>query len=237
MSVFLERNIEWIFHTTPLHYIPSVMHESMLRSKPSLKSVGFTDSHFRSMSKKQDVERGFGNYVHLTTNPYPPILNAKLSGGFPHCSIKIPTTSVDDEELDFCRYNVAMSRYLNRPGGTPLKESDSNGRFYDGKQIPVARLKADKRAMLSAHFPNKTIEILKSGQLHLDESAKVVAYSQADAELIERIKEKKNCPWEVLIDDLKYQPDPEHWCEVNSYVETVLENPDWRGNELEFDRL
>jgi hypothetical protein len=189
------------------------------------------------MSKKQDVERGFGNYVHLTTNPYPPILNAKLSGGFPHCSIKIPATSVDEDALDFCRYNVAMSRYLNRPGGTPLKESDSNGRFYDGKQIPVARLKDDKRAMLSAHFPSKTIEILKSGQLHLDNGAKVVAYNQADAELIERIKAKKNCHWEVLIDDLKYQPDPTHWHEVNNYVETVLENPDWRGDELEFDRL
>jgi hypothetical protein len=53
-------------HYAPLHYLPFIGRTRFLKSKPALHAAGFPNHHFRSKSKRSDVERGFRNYAFLT---------------------------------------------------------------------------------------------------------------------------------------------------------------------------
>jgi hypothetical protein len=94
MGVLAAEGIETVHHYAPLHYLPFIARSEAILSKPSLKKNGFGSTHLRSMSKKQDVARGFGDYAHLTLDPEPQILKAKLAAGFPHLAINVPVTTL-----------------------------------------------------------------------------------------------------------------------------------------------
>src|SRR5688572_22783291 len=112
MGVLAKQGVERIHHYTPLHYVPFIATSRAILSKPSLKQAGFDQKHYRSMSHKHDVARGFGEYAHLTLDAEPRILKAKLSAGFPHIAISVPVTAVDPHPFSLCRFNVAMTRKL-----------------------------------------------------------------------------------------------------------------------------
>src|ERR1700754_384545 len=139
MGILQNAGVTNAYHFTPLHYLPFIAQSASLKSKPSLAADGFAATHLRSMSNAQDVTRGFGAYTHLTTDASPRILKAKLAAGFPHVGVSVPVPHVDNVEYSLCRFNVAMTRYLRKGSKKGFPESPTNGRYYKGHQIPIAR--------------------------------------------------------------------------------------------------
>lgn len=240
MGVLQDCGVTTVHHYAPLHYLPFIARSRSLMCKPSLAAAGFGPSHLRSMSKDHDVSRGFISYAHLTLDEQPRILKAKLAAGFPHIAFGIPVGAVEASPYSLCRFNVAMTRYLRRDGQPGFEESPTNGRYYDGHQIPIARDDADKAAMLNEHLPAGTmIEVLVHGDLPLPDDATVVTYSQEDTDLAKAVLKSIGAPWGV---ELEAAPGPyplskEYAESVSSFVDQALADPAWRGNGLEFDRV
>lgn len=240
MKLFADHGIEFVPHFAPLHYLTFITREGSLKSKPKLAADGFLSSHFRSKSKKQDFSRGFGRYAFLTLSQNPKILIAKLKGGFPHIAINVPVSAFQEIDFDLCRYNVAMSRRkpTSPQGGFP--ESDTNGRYYDGKTLPIARTASDKQCLLGKHYPAGTmIEILVRDQLQLPEDTTVTCYAPEDLVIVQRVLEALRVSWQVQFSAPPgaYTRNPQHVQAVEEFVDHALDDPSWRGNGIEFDNV
>lgn len=240
MGVLADQQVETVHHYAPLHYLVFIARSRALLSKPSLKKNGFAPSHMRSMSRGQDVARGFGDYAHLTLDDEPRILKAKLAAGFPHFAIGVPVAAVEAASFSLCRFNVAMTRKLKRDGKRGFPESASNGRYFPGHQIPIARSDADKAVMLQTHLTAGTmIEVLVHGDLTLPNNAALTCYAKQDLEIAKSVLESLQCPWTIALADPPgpYPRDAKHAQSVTDFIKQALADTKWRGNGLEFDRL
>ena len=240
MGALSANAIETVQHYAPLHYLPFIARSRAILSKPSLDAAGFKSSHLRSMSRGQDVTRGFGSYAHMTLDRQPRILIAKLGAGFPHLALGVPVASVEAGMVSLCRFNVAMTRYLKRGKKRGAPESNTNGRYYLGHQIPIARTEQDKAAMLAKHLPFGTmIEVLIHGDLALPNDTTVTCYSEDDAKIARAVLSQIQCPWKVEISEPPgdYPRSKAHGKSVDDFIAQAMADPDWRGNGLEFDRL
>ena len=155
--MLVEFGISFVPHYTPLHYLPFIARSQAIKSKPALRADGFEEIHFRSKSAHHDETRGFGEFAFLTLDTGPRIVKAKLYGGFPHIEISVPAAAIDDVEFALCRYNIAMTRVLKRNDLPGRPESDTNGRYYDDNQIPIAKTEDDKLALLNKHYGTNMI--------------------------------------------------------------------------------
>lgn len=239
MAVFAEHHIDRVNHYTPLHYLPFIARSRSLLCKPSLAALGFGNSHLRSKSRAHDTARGFGEYAFLTLEQNPRIVRAKLAAGFPHIGISVPAEAIDCTTYSLCRFNVAMTRYLRRHDSLGFPESATNGRYYGDQQIPVARTVADKRAMLKKHYPKTMIEVLIHGDLPLPDTTNVICYSPIDAGIAASVLRHLNAPWEITLSTPPgdYPRRADHGDAVQQFIESALDDPAWRGNGLEFDRV
>lgn len=240
MGALTANGVNAVQHYTPLHYLPFIARSRAILSKPSLNAAGFKSTHLRSMSRGQDVARGFGSYAHMTLDRQPRILKAKLGAGFPHFALSVPVASIEAVSFSLCRFNVAMTRYLRRGKKRGAPESDTNGRYYPGHQIPIARTQGDKMVMLAKHLPLGTmIEVLIHGDLTLPDDATAICYSEEDARIARDILKQIECPWKVELSDPPgdYPRSPAHSKSVDDFITQAMKDPNWRGNGLEFDRL
>lgn len=239
MGILEDFNIRAVRHYTPLHYFPYIARSLSLKCKPLLQTSCFSSDHFRSKSQKQDIARGFEPYIHLCIKPYPEILNAKLSAGFPHIGISIPANHIEEIGFSLCRFNVAMTRCLRRHGKSGFPECVDNGRYYDNLQIPIAKGDDDKRAMLRAHLSKSTIEVLIYKSLILPPETEIEVFSPYDFDVVAEICTKVEVPWrtELVSPSGRYPHNTKHREDVNTFIELSLSDPSWRGNGLEFDRL
>ncbi len=196
MGVLIKAGVTNVFHYAPLHYLPFIVRARALLSKPSLAAAGFPTRHLRSKSRDLDVERGFGCYSHLTLHPDPNILQAKLGAGFPHIKLVIPVAVVESCPYSLCRFNVAMTRKLRREGKPGHLESETNGRYYPGHQIPIARTAEDQSAMLKAHISTGTmIEVLVQGDLPLTGFTTVISFSADDQRIVDGVLAALRATW------------------------------------------
>jgi hypothetical protein len=239
MGVLKDAGVDVVHHYTPLHYLPFIGRDRALLCKPSLQARGFAVTHLRSKSRTHDVARGFGQYAFLTLEQEPQILMAKLQGGFPHIGIAVPADAVEATTFDLCRYNVAMTRYLRRGGSPGFPASESNGRYYGDQQIPVARTLSDQRALLKRHLNKDMIEVLIHGDLPLPEQTRIQVYSSPDQVLAHSVLDALDVPWEVDFLDPPgpYDRKAQYAEKVDAFIENALDDPDWQGNGLEFDRV
>ena len=239
MGVLKRVGVLRVNHYAPLHYLPFIARSRALLSKPSLAANKFGRTHLRSMSSKQDVERGFGRYSFLTLDRSPRILKAKLAAGFPHVAISAVVDDVERTKFSLCRFNVAMTRYLRRNGKPGSPELSTNGRYYDDHLIPIARTDADKAALLGAHLNRTMIEVLIDGDLSLSDETQIICYSTADAEIARHVLRTLKCPWEIHTQSPPglYGRKPGYVKSISEFVDQALADPKWRGNGLEFDRL
>jgi hypothetical protein len=192
------------------------------------------------MSHGLDEARGFGGYSHLTIDPRPRILRAKLAAGFPHIAINIPTSEIDVVPFSLCRFNVAMTRQLRRDGKAGFPESETNGRYYKGHQIPIARTDADKSAMLGKYLKENTmIEVLVHGDFDLSDETSITCFSDEDATIARQALRSVGRNWKVRVEEPPgpYPRDRAHVAAVTSFIQQAENDPSWRGNGLEFDRL
>lgn len=210
LNTLVANDIELIFHIAPLHYLPFIARSRSLKSKTTLRDEGFGEAHFRSKSKKLDVHRGFGDYIHLSTVDRPPILDAKLSGGFPHICLSVPTTSLNGIDFDLCRYNVAMCRQLRRDGKPGFTEGPANGWYYDDNQIPIARTEREQGQLIRSRN-GEMLEVLVKPPLALPNNTQVSVFDGRDHEVALEILERLNIPWTVsLANDSNYTALPEY---------------------------
>ena len=237
MNTLVTNDIDSIFHIAPLHYLTFIARSKSLKSKETLRHEGFKETHFRSKSKHLDAKRGFGDYVHLSTVDHPPILVAKLAGGFPHISLSIPATSLDGIEFDLCRYNVAMSRQLRRDGKPGFAEGPANGWYYDHYQIPIARTEIEQRQLIQSRN-GEMLEVLVKPPVVLPGNTQVSVFSGSDREVVLNVLQRLNLPWNVVLSNApNYTPRPEYFGACEHFIKASLEDENWRGNGLEFDRV
>ena len=158
-----------MFHVAPLHYLPFIARSCSLLAQSKLRALGYMGSHFRSTSHLRDVARGFGDRVFLALTSATPLLRAKLEKGFPHIRFDIPVSALESVEFDLCRFDVAKNRSnLRRGSSLARSEVQSDGRYYEGKRLPVARRPAEKKAMLEKHHPESIEVQVKDGLLLSD---------------------------------------------------------------------
>lgn len=239
MGVLIDRGVQVVYHYTPLHYLVFIGRDQRLRCKPSLKDAGFNGAHLRSKSNRQDVERGFGAYAFLTIEQEPRITKAKLKAGFPHVGIGVPAQAVEATTFDLTRFNVAMTRRLRRDQSEGWPESNGNGKYYDHHQMPVARTEDEKRALLAAHLNRNMIEVLVHGDVLLLSDTSVLTYSGRDRDAARLILSQLGVSWAVSLapPSDRYDPNPNYVTKVDEFVEKALNDPSWRGNGLEFDKV
>lgn len=237
MNTLVSHGIDFVYHIAPLHYLPFIARSRSLKSKVALRLEGFAETHFRSKSKHLDAQRGFGDYIHLSTVGRPPILEAKLSGGFPHICLSVPATALNGVDFDLCRYNVAMSRQLRREGRTGFAEGPSNGWYYDQHQIPIARTELEQGQLIQSRN-GAMLEVLVKPPVPLPDSTKVTVFDGHDRACAMKILTQLKSPWDVsLANAPNYQAQPEHSAACKMFIEISLEDESWRGNGLEFDQV
>lgn len=240
MRLFSDLEINFVQHFAPLHYLVFIARAESLKSKKALTFDGFADSHFRSKSKQHDVARGFGEYAFLTLSKSPRFVIAKLAGGFPHIAINVPVHAFQDVSFDLCRYNVAMARRKPTSPQGGFSESSTNGRYYDGKALPIARNTSDKESLLGKHYPLGTmIEVLVHRQILLPKNTEITCYSLDDLRIAQRILGALGSPWQAHfgVPPGVYNRNPRHVHAVEEFVELAIDDPSWRGDGLEFDRV
>lgn len=240
MNVLEQLGVEYVYHYSPLHYLPFIGRAGALFSKPALAASGFGPTHLRSKSSRSDIARGFGDCGFLTLDPSARILNAKLAAGFPHIAFEIPSAALTGASYCLSRYNIAMTRYLRRGQTSGFPESSSNGRYYKSQQVPVAKTESDKKSMLAFHLPKGTmIEILIYGNLPLPDNTKIICYAERDAHLANTILQSLNVDWQVKIKKplVLYKEHKVYMDAVLAFIDQAISDPYWRGNGLEFDRV
>ncbi len=240
MGILSQYGYDVLNHYTPLHYLPFIARQGALLSKPVLRKQGFAETHFRSKSRALDEARGFGEYAHLTLHQEPPILRAKLTGGFPHVQVQIPESALDGVSFDLCRFNVAMTRKLRRGTSEGHLASPENGRYIGNRQIPIARADRDKSTMLvKAALDKGMIEVLVPGSLELPDETRIHCYSAADAVAAAAILKRIQRPWHVT---LHGQPDtytrkPRFAAQVEAFIQHSMRDENWKGDGLEYDKV
>jgi hypothetical protein len=230
------RGINNAFHYAPLHYLVFIARAGALCSKRTLRQRGYDVTHFRRTSREHDEARGFPNYVHLSLKAMPPILRAKLKAGFPHFEIKIPTAEIEKHEFHLSRFNIAKCRYLRRGAKQGPLESLRNGRYYGDMQLPIGATDEERGAILDANYPKTMVEILIPDQLALPPTASFVLFSEAEYELAATLLEpfESSCQF-TLLKDPGYVAKPGHLHAVTKFLNCAAQNPEWKGDGLDFD--
>lgn len=239
MTGIMESNgVIQVYHISPIHYLPFILRSGCLFTKKTLDQQ-FSMSHFRSMSDRHDRSRGFNDCAFLTTTAFPPILNAKLSKGFPHIRYEIPSSYIEEIEYSLCRFNIAMTRYLRRNSKPGFSESETNGRYYGQQQIPVARSDQDKSSMLSHHMPKKTmIEVIIHEDLILPSETVITCFSIDDYRRVSTMVRMFDAKWEVVSENYSgYVSNEQYEIAIDEYLAIAIGDPNWKGNGLEFDRV
>jgi len=227
-----------VYHYTPLHYLPFIARQGALLSKTQLSLLGFADTHFRRTSRLQDEQRGFASYVHLTLDAHPPLLQAKLAGGFPHFEVAVPAAHFDDTEYALCRFNIAKARYFRGAKQEP-PESDANGRYYDGMRLPTARTPMEREGLLRHNLGRNMIEVLVPEQVPLPSGTTFRFFHDEDFHRAMQVLRNLRVSAYGLERDaqLTYQPAPHHRASTEDALARAVANEAWRGSGLDFDRV
>lgn len=236
--LFAARGIGSVFHYAPLHYLLFITRAGALFSKLELAQRGYEVGHFRRTSRRQDELRGFAEYVHLTLNALPPILRAKLTAGFPHFEVGIPAEAIAASEVHLCRYNIAKCRYLRRDGKSGPEASSANGRYYNGKELPIAVTRGDCATLLDAHYPGTMIEVLIPNRLDLPSGTTLLFFREEDLELARDLLAAAGLAWDCALSDKHHYTAKESYAVlVREFLKRSLRDGTWKGNALEFDSV
>jgi hypothetical protein len=71
----------FLYHVTPLHYLPHILRDGALYAQSVLASQGIAP---RMTAKRRDRMLGLADYVHFSLRPHTPLLSDKLAKGYPH---------------------------------------------------------------------------------------------------------------------------------------------------------
>lgn len=236
-TVLASGGVTTVYHYAPLHYLPFIVRRSALLSKGLLSRAGFSDRHFRSTSKRQDIKRGFASFVHLTLDAHPPILVAKLAKGFPHFEIAIPVHDVEQREYLLCRFNIAKARYFRGALKAP-EESPANGKYRDDLALPVARTEQERADLFRLNFGRNMIEVLIPHEISLGSATALRFFHSEDLAIARQVTDTLAVAYRLELDGrVKYTPSSTYKAAVRAGIARALEDETWLGDGLEFDRI
>jgi hypothetical protein len=226
------------YHYAPMHYLAFIARAKVLLSKSELRNAGFQDAHFRSTSKKQDEERGFARYVHLTLDAHPAILRAKLQRGFPHFEVAVAASTFEGIDYLLCRFNIAKARYFKGAKAQP-SESPKNGRYIGDLRLPVAATPEQREVLLKLNYGINMIELLVPERLNLESGVVFRFFHVDDLECAKKaLGELGISAFQVKLDEsFNYERDPQYAELVRKALSLSISDPAWRGNGIEFDRV
>lgn len=214
------------FHATPVHYLPFISRSGELCSKSILRSQGFPEYHFRSTSRRTDERRGFANVVHTALVPNPDLLRSKLVRGLPHIILRVPVEDREENQFLLCRYNIARTRQFTRPT-----------QMHEPYRLPVAVTVEEKQTVLN-EWESDRIEALFLSMLRLPQSTQVLTFSERDQAFCKRLLEVCSVRWDVTLVEqpCSYEVSDERWKSTEQFALRALQDPQWKGCDLEFDR-
>ena len=237
LNTLIANGIESIFHVAPLHYLPYIARSQSLKSKATLLREGFSETHFRRTSRRQDTQRGFGEYIHLSTDSCPPILKLKLLRGFPHIVLVVPATALNNLAFDLCRYNVAKTRQLRRDGKPGYDEGPANGWYHDRCQIPIARYEEEQNQLIQSRC-GEMLEVLCKPEIALPNDTRVFVFDKDDCDTARMILAELNVSWAVSrLSKPDYQVHTQYSVKCRRFIECLLKDENWKGNGLDFDPM
>ena len=92
----------YLYHATPLHYLPHILKSGALYAKSVLAGQGIKP---RISAVRRDKMLGLADWVHLSTRSDTPLLRDKLARGYPHALL------VFDREAVLSLPEVALLPY------------------------------------------------------------------------------------------------------------------------------
>lgn len=81
----------YLYHVTPLHYLPHILQSGAVYAKSILAARGIAP---RSSAVRRDRMLGLADWVHLSLFPNTPLLRDKLAKGYPHALLVFDRESV-----------------------------------------------------------------------------------------------------------------------------------------------
>lgn len=81
----------YLYHATPLHYLPHILQSGALYAKSITAGQGITP---RRSAVRRDKMLGLTDWVHLSTRPDTPLLKDKLARGYPHVLLEFDRDAV-----------------------------------------------------------------------------------------------------------------------------------------------
>ncbi len=72
----------WLYHVTPLHYLPHILLDGALYAQTVLAGRGGIAP--RASARRRDRMLGLADYVHFSLRPDTPLLADKVAKGYPH---------------------------------------------------------------------------------------------------------------------------------------------------------
>ena len=94
----------FLYHATPLHYLPHILSSGALYAKSVTVGQGITP---RSSAVRRDKMLGLADWVHLSTRPDTPLLRDKLARGYPHALLVFDRAAVlSSPEVALLPYNT-----------------------------------------------------------------------------------------------------------------------------------
>jgi len=180
------------------------------------------------------MRRGFGNVVFCATQERFELLEAKLKRGFPHYLIEIPTKQIDHCKYLLCRYNIAKSRVARDSKRKPVLDAKCE-RYASGLSLPVAIDDEEKFAMLRK-WARHTV-VLIEGEISLELGVRVIAFSEEDEAMLMSIKKQTGSDLQIDRSDRPYRRCPKYVSQIGRFIESAIEEPDWRGSGLNYDNL
>ena len=230
--------VDSVYHYVPLHYLPYIIRARVLLSKKRLIEAGFNEAHFRSTSKKQDIDRGFDDCVHLSLENMPRILKAKLNKGFPHFEVSFSGSMFEELDYYLCRFNIAKTRYFRGAKSEP-EESPCNGKYQKGRRLPIAITEEEKDALLVCNLGKRMIELLVPSELMMIDRCELRFFSTNDLEIAENALYELCVNYNLSLCDIdeRYNRNTNYVNKVESYLRKSLDDPAWFGDGLEFDNV
>ncbi len=162
-------------------------------SKQGLLDAGMPRNHMRPSTYQEDMQTGFADVVHLSTDAYPERLHTVLGGGFPHVRLTIPTQRIDEEQLALCRYHLCR-------GQETMRQSDVDGHVVPPFRIPVATTPFEKKGMLRA-YGKGPLEVLVRELLPLSDDTELTVFSLADQTPTVTALKRVGRRWQVRVED------------------------------------
>lgn len=157
-----------LWHTTPLHYLPYLLHTGAILSAAQL-AAGKHPIRPRPTAIARKTKLGLANYIHLSPKTATPLLSDKLRKGYPHALIafdRIQVSALPGTAL--LKFNT--KRWAHRDDFVPVTDDTEKQIIWEeyarGKYPSLEILVADRLEMSLAtglYFANEEeAEIVES---------------------------------------------------------------------------